>query len=80
MFAAGTFDRQGWLRVGFAGSQPGIGETYISTGSCYLCATGLLPLGLPPEDPFWSDPPAAWTSKRAWEGEDLPADHVLRGA
>ncbi len=78
MFAAGTFDEQGWLRIGFAGRQPGIGETYISTGSCYLCATGLLPLGLPPEDPFWSDPPAAWTSKRVWEGEDLPADHALR--
>ena len=80
MLAAGTFDEQGWLRIGFAGRQPGIGETYISTGSCYLCATGLLPLGLPPEDPFWSDPPADWTSKRVWQGEDLAADHALRGA
>ena len=45
--APGTFDRSGWLTIGFCGHQPGIGETYISTGSLYLCATGLLPLGLP---------------------------------
>ena len=35
----GTFDEAGWLRVGFAGAQPEIGEMYISTGSLYL-ATG----------------------------------------
>ncbi len=78
MSAPGTFDEQGWLRIGFAGRQPSIGETYISTGSCYLCAAGLLPLGLPPADPFWSAPPAAWTAKRVWAGEDVPVDHALR--
>jgi hypothetical protein len=77
MSARGTFDANGWLTVGFAGHQPAIGETYISTGSCYLCSTGLLPLGLPPDDPFWNAPPAAWTSKRAWSGEDVAADHAL---
>ena len=45
--APGTFDAEGWLRIGFCGHQPGIGESYISTGSLYLCAVGLLPLGLP---------------------------------
>jgi hypothetical protein len=80
MSAPGTFDDQGWLRIGFAGRQPSIGETYISTGSCYLCAAGLLPLGLPPEDPFWADPPTAWTAKKLWGGEDLPVDHALYGA
>ncbi|MBI3680729.1 MAG: DUF2264 domain-containing protein [Acidobacteria bacterium] len=79
MLAAGTFDDQGWLRIGFAGRQPGIGERYISTGSCYLCATGLLPLGLPPEDEFWSGAPMPWTSQRIWRGEDFPADHALTG-
>ncbi len=44
--APGTFDANGWLRIGFCGHQPGVGETYISTGSLYLCAVGLLPLGL----------------------------------
>ena len=46
--APGTFDANGWLQIGFCGHQPGVGETYISTGSLYLCAVGLLPLGLPP--------------------------------
>lgn len=73
----GTFDDRGWLRVGFCGHQPMLGETYISTGSLYLCSVGLLPLGLPPADPFWSDPPAPWTSQRLWSGESLPADHAL---
>ena len=31
-----TFDAGGWLRIGLSGHQPGIGETYISTGSLYL--------------------------------------------
>jgi hypothetical protein len=56
----------------------GDGRRYISTGSLYLCSVGLLPLGLPPEDPFWSAPPSAWTSQRIWAGEDLPCDHALR--
>ena len=77
MGAKGVFDAQGWLTIGFAGHQPGIGESYISTGSAYLCSTGLLPLGLAPEDEFWSGEPVAWTSKRAWSGEDLPVDHAI---
>ncbi len=72
-----TFDADGWLTIGFAGHQPGIGERYISTGSLYLCAMALLPLGLPPSDPFWADPPLAWTSKRAWEGEEFSMDHAI---
>jgi len=75
--APGTFDAGGWLTIGFAGHQPGIGERYISTGSLYLCAMALLPLGLPPSDPFWADPPRAWTSKRAWAGQEFPIDHAI---
>ncbi|MDP9905537.1 DUF2264 domain-containing protein [Arthrobacter bambusae] len=66
--APGTFDPDGWLRIGFCGDQPGIGEAYISTGSLYLCATVFLPLGLPPEHPFWQGE-TDWTAKRAWAGE-----------
>ncbi len=76
----GTFDDNGWLRIGFCGHQPSLGEEYISTGSLYLCAAALLPLGLPPADPFWQDPPARWTSQRLWAGESLPADHALPDA
>src|SRR4051812_24998938 len=42
----GTFDGNGWLRIGLAGRQPALGEPYISTGSLYLCSVALLPLGL----------------------------------
>jgi hypothetical protein len=72
-----TFDADGWLRIGFCGHQPGVGETYISTGSLYLCAVGLLPLGLPPTDEFWSAAAQPWTSVRAWRGQPFPIDHAL---
>jgi hypothetical protein len=75
----GTFDSNGWLQIGFAGHQPGVGETYISTGSLYLCAVGLLPLGLPATDPFWSAPAEPWTSVRAWSGQAFPIDKALTG-
>jgi hypothetical protein len=73
----GTFDAKGWLTVGFSGHQPSLGEAYISTGSLYLCSTGLLPLGLPPSDLFWSAPVEDWTSRRIWNGKDVAADHAL---
>jgi hypothetical protein len=75
--APGTFDEHGWLRIGFCGHQPTLGERYISTGSLYLCSSGLLPLGLPPADEFWSGPPARWTSQQLWSGDPLSADHAL---
>jgi hypothetical protein len=77
MEAPGTFDENGWLHIGLCGHQPALAERYISTGSLYLCANGLLPLGLPPADPFWSGPPAPWTSQKLWAGASLPADHAL---
>lgn len=75
--APGTFDKNGWLTIGFAGHQPSIAERYISTGSLYLCSVGLLPLGLPPTDPFWTDAAAPWTSVQAWKGIDLQPDHAI---
>jgi len=75
--APDTFDANGWLRIGFCGHQPGIGESYISTGSLYLCAVGLLPLGLPASDAFWSAPTQPWTAAKAWSGRPFPIDHAL---
>ena len=75
--APDTFDEAGWLRVGIAGHQPALAESYISTGSLYLCTLAFLPLGLSPKDPFWSDPTADWTSKKIWSGADLTADHAV---
>jgi len=76
--APGTFDGNGWLRIGFCGHQSSIGEGYISTGSLYLCTVGLLALGLPADDVFWKSPPADWTSKKIWSGQEVKADHALR--
>ena len=75
--APGTFDDEGWLTVGFCGHQPHLGESYISTGSLYLCAGVLLPLGLGPADAFWSGAAEDWTARRIWRGEDAAADHAI---
>lgn len=78
--APGTFDDNGWLRIGLCGSQPGLGEDYIGIGSLYLCSLIFLPLGLAADDPFWSAPDLSWTSVRIWGGEDGPADKALKQA
>ncbi len=75
--APGTFDAGGWLRIGFAGHQPGVAEHYISTGSLYLCAAALLPLGLAPEEEFWWAPATPWTAQLAWSGAAFPRDEAL---
>jgi hypothetical protein len=75
--APSTFDENGWLTVGFCGHQPHLGETYISTGSLYVCAAIFLALGLPSSDPFWSEPSTDWTSRRLYRGDDASADHAI---
>lgn len=70
-----VFDEAGWLRIGFCGHQPELGEAYISTGSLYLCATVFLPLGLPADDPFWQGE-AEWTAKKAWAGLPVSIDRA----
>ncbi len=73
-----NFDTEGWLRVGFTGAQIDMAETYINTGSAYLCATGFLALGLPPDDAFWNSPSVEWTNLKAWNGINVPADSALK--
>jgi hypothetical protein len=77
--APGTFDRDGWLQIGAVGHQPGIRNDYNSTGSLYFCLAGLIHLGLPADDPFWTAPAADWTQKNIWSGRDVPGDHALEG-
>jgi hypothetical protein len=72
-----SFDRNGWLVLGFCGHQPEIAETYISTGSLYLCSAVFLPLGLSPRDEFWAAPPAEWSSRKAWKGSRMVIDKAL---
>ncbi|MEA4937850.1 MAG: DUF2264 domain-containing protein [Paludibacter sp.] len=74
----GTFDKNGWLKLGFAGHQPDIAESYISTGSSYLCTAVFLPLGLPVEDEFWTGKPMDWTNKKAWKGEPFKIDKAIK--
>ena len=62
-----TFDKDGWLRLGFCGHQPIMADPYISTGSLYFCTVFFLPLSLPADDSFWSDKPEKWSSVRMWE-------------
>jgi len=73
-----NFDANGWLKVGFTGEQINMSESYINTGSVYLCAMGLLPLGLPANHPFWSGPYTEWTNMKAWNGVDVGADSALK--
>ena len=72
-----TFDEKGWLKIGFYGAQPEIADSYITTGSLYLCSFILLPLGLPETDEFWSASPQPWTSQRIWQGLPVPPDHAI---
>ena len=54
----GTYDKDGWLTLGFCGHQPRLAEKYVSTGSLYMCTLVFLPLGLDAMDEFWSSGPA----------------------
>jgi hypothetical protein len=75
--APATFNEKGWLNIGLYGSQPGLAEGYINTGSEYLCTQIFLPLGLPATDDFWSKPAVPWTAVKIWSGQDVPADHAV---
>lgn len=75
--APGAFDAHGWLTCGFYGHQPSIAESYISTGSCYLCSAAWLPLGLPADDAFWAAAAQPWTSKQVWNGAAVAPDHAI---
>ncbi|MNS93853.1 hypothetical protein D3C72_1280510 [compost metagenome] len=72
-----NFDKNGWLVLGFCGSQPDIADLYTSTGSLYMATLGFLPLGLPADNPFWTDAPIDWTSKKGWSGKPIPKDYKV---
>jgi len=73
----GTFDKEGWLQLGFCGHQPEIADVYTSTGSLYLCTTGFLALGLPSGHLFWTATAQDWTAKKVWKGSPVGKDHAI---
>jgi hypothetical protein len=75
--APGTYDDHGWLQIGVYGHQASMGDSYISTGSLYLCAEAFLMLGLPAGDPFWNGADEDWTTKKVWKGIPVPVDHAV---
>lgn len=70
-----NFNKGGFLTIGFVGSHPNVADIYTNNGSLYMTSLAFMPLGLPADDPFWTDAAEPWTSKKAWEGEDFPKDH-----
>lgn len=74
--AKGTFDENGWLKIGICGSQWGVADSYTSTGSLYICTEGFLALGLPEDDSFWTAPGQDWTSRLVWSGKPVKNDHA----
>ncbi len=72
---ASNFTKDGYLTIGFVGSHPNVADWYTNNGSLYMTSLAFMPLGLPADDPFWTDAPQKWTSKKAWEGDDFPKDH-----
>jgi hypothetical protein len=51
--------------------------TADSMGSLYLCTVAFLPLGLPANDAYWTEPATDW---KIWSGKDVRADHALAAA
>ena len=76
MSSPDLFDENGWLRPGVFGYQPELAEEYINIGSLYLCSAVFLPLGLAPQDAFWSAPDEEWSAKKVWAGGHIVIDHA----
>ncbi len=73
----GNFNSKGFLTLGFAGHQLNVANGYSNNGSTYLTSLLFLALGLPPNDPFWTDPPKPWTAQNAWSGKPFPLDEHI---
>ncbi len=73
-----NFNEGGFLTIGFTGRQPNVADWYTNNGSLYMTSLSLLPLGLPANHPFWTDAPADWTSRKAWDGKPFPKDHLWK--
>lgn len=75
--APSNFTRDGFLTIGFVGHQPALGDWYSNNGSMYIASTGLLALGLPAGDSFWTSPAQDWTQKKAFAGQPFKKDYPV---
>lgn len=72
-----NFDAAGFLTIGFTRAQPTLGDIYSNAGSMYITSEGLVALGLPATDPYWTAPAMPWTMRRAYSGEDFRKDYAV---
>jgi hypothetical protein len=77
-FELPIFDEAGWLKLGFSNYQPSMANNYSNSGSIYFCGLVFIPLGLPPSQPFWTDPDMDWSQKKCWNGETISIDGCLK--
>lgn len=70
-----NFNESGYLTIGFCGHQPETADWYTNNGSLYMTSLAFMPLGLPADNPFWTDAPQPWTQVKAWGGQPFPKDH-----
>ena len=73
-----NFNQDGYLTLGFCGSQPDLADWYTNGGSLYMASLCFMPLGLPADSPFWTAPAEAWTQVKAWNGQAFPKDHAWK--
>ena len=74
---ASNFSNDGFLTIGFAGHQPGLGDSYSNNGSMYITTASFLALGLPADDAYWTAPAAEWTQKKAFANHTFPKDYAV---
>lgn len=78
IFVPATFDKDGWLQLGFVGDkQAEISDSYSNTGSLYITSLVFWPLGLPASHEFWSTPFTEWTQRKAWSGKPFKKDYAV---
>ncbi|MDQ8201794.1 DUF2264 domain-containing protein [Pelagicoccus sp. SDUM812003] len=72
-----NFTEDGYLRIGFAGGDLALGDWYSNSGSMYITTASFLPLGLPADDAYWTEPSQDWTQKLAFSGRPFRKDYSV---
>lgn len=78
VFVSNTFNKEGYLTLGLVGDkQSNLADYYSNTGSLYITSLAFLPLGLPENHKFWTDPFTEWTQLKAWGGKPFAKDYAV---